>query len=82
MITTVLVMDNRPEAVSSAHWGDVSTASTIFEVMYKLLETDAPGLAAQIKNRQDPLDFITLTSVNAEITKSRSNESTREETRI
>src|SRR5690349_14238276 len=41
-------LDNRPEAVSSAHWGDVPTCSedeTLLQAMLQLLETNAPALA-------------------------------------
>jgi osmoprotectant transport system ATP-binding protein len=78
-------LDGEPEAVSSAHWGDVPTTSsdaTLLTAMLKLLETNAPALAVQDKNTQDPLGYITLASINQEITKTRSNKSQPEETRI
>ena len=78
-------LDGKPEAVSSAHWGDVPTTSsdaTLLEAMLKLLETNAPALAVQDKNTQNPLGYITLASINQEITKTRSNASLPEETRI
>jgi osmoprotectant transport system ATP-binding protein len=78
-------LDNEPEAVSSAHWGDVPTCSsdaTLLKAMLKLLETNAPALAIQDKDTQEPLGYITLASINREITKTRSNKTTLEETKI
>lgn len=78
-------LDNEPEAVSSAHWGDVPTCSsdvTLLQAMLKLLETNAPALAIQDKDTQKPLGHITLASINREITKTRSNKTTLEETKI
>src|SRR2546421_11572429 len=78
-------LDKKPEAVSSAHWGDVPTCSsdaTLLTAMLKLLETNAPALAVQDKDTQDPLGYITLASINREITKTRSNKSSLEETKI
>ena len=78
-------LDGKPEAVSSAHWGDLPTSSsdaTLLEAMLKLLETNAPALAIQNKDTQEFLGYITLASINHEITKVRSQESSREETRI
>jgi osmoprotectant transport system ATP-binding protein len=78
-------LDREPEAVSSAHWGDVPTSSsdaTLLTAMLKLLETNAPALAVQNKDTQEPLGYITLASINQEITRTRRNESLPEETRI
>jgi osmoprotectant transport system ATP-binding protein len=78
-------LDGKPEAVSSAHWGDLPTSTsdaTLLEAMLKLLETNAPALSIQDKDTQAFLGYITLASINHEITKARSVESTREETRI
>ena len=78
-------LDNEPESVSSAHWGDVpiiASDDTLLEAMLKLLETNAPALAIQDKETQEPLGYITLASINHEITKTRSNETARAETRI
>ncbi len=78
-------MDNKPEAVSSAHWGDLPTCSsdaTLLTALLKLLETNAPALIVQDKDTQEPLGYITLDSINQEITKTRSNETQSEETRI
>jgi osmoprotectant transport system ATP-binding protein len=78
-------LDGRPEAVSSAHWGDVPTCSseaTLLQAMLKLLETNAPALAVQDKDTSKPLGYITLASINHEITKIGSNTTNREETRI
>lgn len=78
-------LDQRPEAVSSAHWGDAATCSsdaTLLEAMLKLLETNAPALAIQDKDTQQPLGYITLSSINQEITKTRRNEAQPEEMAI
>jgi osmoprotectant transport system ATP-binding protein len=78
-------LDGKPEAVSSAHWGDVPTSSsdaTLLEAMLQLLETNAPALAVQDPLTQESLGYITLASINQEITKTRSNVSKPEETRI
>ncbi len=78
-------LDREPEAVSSAHWGDLPTCSpdaTLLTAMLKLLETNAPALKVQDKDSQDPLGYITLASINHEITKSRQNENLPEGTRI
>ncbi len=78
-------LDAEPEAVSSAHWGDVPTSSsdaTLLDAMLKLLETNAPFLAIQDKDTSESLGYITLASINQEITKARSNEAQPEETRI
>ncbi|HZU66008.1 MAG TPA: ABC transporter ATP-binding protein [Ktedonobacteraceae bacterium] len=78
-------LDNEPEAVSSAHWGDVPTSSsdaTLLQAMLKLLETNAPALAVQDKDSDVPLGYITLASINREITRTQSNKTTLEETTI
>ncbi|HYU71360.1 MAG TPA: ABC transporter ATP-binding protein [Ktedonobacteraceae bacterium] len=65
-------LEGEPEAVSSAHWGDVPTCSsdaTLLEAMLKLLETNAPALAIQDKDTSEHLGFITLASINRELTK-------------
>jgi osmoprotectant transport system ATP-binding protein len=78
-------LDTRPEAVSSAHWGGVPTCpsdASLLSAMLKLLETNAPALAVQDKDTQDPLGYVTLASLNAEIMKTRSNETARAETKL
>src|SRR5881275_97259 len=65
-------LDREPDVVSSAHWGDVPTCSsdaTLLEAMLKLLETNAPALAVQDKDTSEHLGFITLASINHELTK-------------
>jgi len=65
-------LDREPESVSSAHWNDVPTCSanaTLLDAMLKLLSTNAPALT--IQNSEDtshPLGFVTLNSINREIT--------------
>ncbi|HEV2659791.1 MAG TPA: ABC transporter ATP-binding protein, partial [Ktedonobacteraceae bacterium] len=71
-------LDNEPEAVSSAHWGDVPTCpsdATLLTAMLKLLETNAPALA--INDNQDQRRYITLASINSEITSLRGKETLR-----
>jgi len=78
-------LDRRPEAVSSAHWGDLPTCSsnaTLLEAMLILIETNAPALTVQDKDTQEPLGYITLASINQEITRTRSHETTPEESKI
>jgi len=78
-------LDRRPEAVSSAHWGDLPTCSsnaTLLEAMLKLIETNASALTVQDKDTQEPLGYITLSSINQEITRTRSHETTPEESKI
>lgn len=77
-------LDSRPEAVSSAHWGGVPTCpsdATLLQAMLKLLETNAPALDVQDKDTQAHLGYVTLASINAEITKTHSNKPARAETR-
>ncbi len=63
-------MDTRPEAVSSAHWGDVpeiSDDATLLDALLKLLQTTSPAL--KVSNPQQQQNgYITLESINAEIT--------------
>jgi osmoprotectant transport system ATP-binding protein len=78
-------LDQRPEAVSSAHWGDVpglSSDATLLQALLKLLETNAPAIAIQDPTTQKQLGYLTLTSLNQEITHLRSNRSAPEETKI
>lgn len=78
-------LDREPEAVSSAHWGDVPTCdsdATLLSAMLKLLETNAPALAVQNKDTQERAGYITLASINREITRSNRNETAPEETKI
>jgi hypothetical protein len=85
MVTSALVKDNRPEAVSSAHWGDVSTTSfeaAFLDATLKSLAIKIPALSAQDNDIQNPPGSITFTSVDSEITKSQCNQPGREETRM
>lgn len=64
-------LDNRPEAVSSAHWGDAATCSsdaTLLDAMLQLLQSKAPSLAIIDSQTRDPLGNVTLASINREIT--------------
>src|SRR6266516_2410670 len=67
-------LDREPEAVSSAHWGDAPTCSadaTLLEAMLKLLETNAPALAVHDKDSSTTIGYVTLATINSEITKTR-----------
>lgn len=64
-------LDNRPEAVSSAHWGDTATCSsdaTLLDAMLQLLQSKAPSLAIIDSQTRDQLGNVTLASINREIT--------------
>lgn len=76
-------IDNRPDAVSSAHWGDSPSAAsdaTLLDAMLMLLQTNAPALAVTDKTSQEPLGYITLASINQQITRVRNSEQSRTET--
>src|SRR5579859_4084484 len=76
-------LDNKPEVVSSAHWGDVPTCTsheTLLEAMLKLLETNAPLLQVRDVDGAEPSGYVTLASINREITRTR--ETARAETAI
>ncbi|HLZ61649.1 MAG TPA: ATP-binding cassette domain-containing protein [Ktedonosporobacter sp.] len=78
-------LDEEPETVSSAHWDEVPTCTpdaTLLEAMLKLLETNAPLLRVQDKNSTEVSGYVTLTSINREITRTRRNETARAETTI
>jgi osmoprotectant transport system ATP-binding protein len=69
-------LENKPVAVSSAHWGDLPSCTpedTLLDAMLKLLETSAPALKVTSPNNHqtEPLGFITLASINHEIMRSR-----------
>ncbi len=68
-------IDQEPEAVSSAHWRDVpaiEAESTLLDALLKLLETNASALAIKDPHQdQRQLGYITLASLNKEITRSR-----------
>lgn len=72
-----------PEVVSSAHWGDAPSCSsdvTLLDAMLLLLETNAPALNVYTTNTHDHLGYVTLSSINREITGTRSKEPKAEET--
>jgi osmoprotectant transport system ATP-binding protein len=84
-LPVVDALDQEPEVVSSAHWGDVPTCNsdaTLLDAMLKLLETNSPALAVQDKDTHEHLGYITLTSINHVITHTQRNETTPEETKI
>lgn len=68
-VTTAL-LDNRPAAVSSAHWGDLPTISSeasLLDALLQLLQTNAPALTVQNPQNRQPLGHVNLTSLNHEI---------------
>ncbi|GAC1362381.1 MAG: hypothetical protein NVS2B12_23220 [Ktedonobacteraceae bacterium] len=79
-------LDKEPEAVSSAHWGDVPeivATSTLLDALLKLLESNASALAIKDPQQdQRHLGYITLASLNKEITRSHQRSTTPEETHI
>jgi osmoprotectant transport system ATP-binding protein len=80
-------LDKEPEAVSSAHWGDLPTCpsdATLLSAMLKLLQTNAPALSIEDIDTHSQIGYITLTSINHQITKMPASMSAlaREETRI
>ncbi len=84
-LPAVDALDNRPDAVSSAHWRDVpacSSDATLLDALLKLLSTNAPALAIQANDTNTPPGYITLTSINREITQLHRNATSREETKI
>ncbi|MBV8821935.1 MAG: ABC transporter ATP-binding protein [Ktedonobacteraceae bacterium] len=73
------------DTVASARWSDVPTFlsdATLLQAMLKLLETNAPALAVQDKDTQQQLGFITLASINREITHAHGHKTERTETAI
>ncbi len=76
-------LDREPEAVSSAHWGDVPTCdsdATLLDAMLKLFSTNAPALSVQNKeDTHNPLGYVSLASINREITHAQQNKSTTQE---
>ncbi len=78
--------DEEPEAVPSAHRRDVPSIeaeSTLLDALLKLLETNASALAIKDPHQdQKQLGYITLASLNKEITHSRQRSTTPAETRI
>lgn len=82
-------LDNRPETVSSAHWGGEATCSsdaTLLDALLQLLSTKAPSLTIVDVSTHEFLGLVTLTSINREITVARANidatSAEQEETRI
>jgi len=55
-------------------WGAVPTCAadaTLLEAMLKLLETNAPALAVHDKDTSTTIGYVTLATINSEITKTR-----------
>jgi len=78
-------LEREPEAVSSAHWGDVpacSSDATLLEAMLKLLASNAPALSVQDKDTSQHLGYVSLASINHEITKLGHHENVGQATKI
>jgi osmoprotectant transport system ATP-binding protein len=78
-------LDNRPEAASSAHWGDIpacTSDATLLDAMLLLLQTNAPALTITDKETQQPLGYITLTTINQQITRARNQERSHAKTTV
>ncbi len=78
-------LDEKPDAVSSAHWGDLATCSsdaTLLDAMLQLLSNKAPALAIVDAHSQETLGLVTLASINREITHPDQKTPEQEETRI
>ncbi len=71
-------IDQRPEAVSSAHWGDVpicQSDATLLSAMLQLFQSDAPALAVNSNtDTQKFLGYVTLDSINHRISQVHSQE--------
>ncbi len=76
-LPVVDALDSEPETVSSAHWNEAPTCSadaTLLDAMLKLLSTNAPALVVQnTEDTHDRLGFVTLASINREITHAQQN---------
>ncbi|HLG75009.1 MAG TPA: ATP-binding cassette domain-containing protein [Ktedonobacteraceae bacterium] len=64
-------LDNRPEVVSSAHWGDVPSSpsdATLLDALLTLLATNAPFLTVhKAPDDTTPAGTVSLASINREI---------------
>lgn len=70
-------LDNRPEAVSSAHWGDTTACAsntTLLDAMLQLLSSASSALTVINPATDQPLGTITLDSINREISRQRSTQ--------
>ncbi|HTI14528.1 MAG TPA: ATP-binding cassette domain-containing protein [Dictyobacter sp.] len=78
-------MDTRPDAVSSAHWGDtreITSQATLLDALLKLLETNASALTIKDPEQHQTLGHITLASINQVITHTQAQTVSQEETHI
>src|SRR5579859_4924441 len=75
-LPVVDALSGPPEAVSSAHWGDLPNCaanSTLLDALLKLLSTNAPALLVNDDNIENPQGYITLDSINHKITQLHQN---------
>lgn len=79
------VIEYQPEDVSSASWENVPTCqsdSTLLTAMLHLLQSDAPALLVlSDTDAQESLGYVTLDSINREISQVRSGQAVPEESR-
>jgi osmoprotectant transport system ATP-binding protein len=76
-LPVVDALDNSPEAVSSAYWGDLprcASDSTLLDALLKLLSTNAPALLVSNDDAENPQGYITLASINQQITQLHQNQ--------
>ncbi|GCE11571.1 ABC transporter ATP-binding protein [Tengunoibacter tsumagoiensis] len=67
-------IDGRPEAVSSAHWGDlpgIAADTSLFDALLQLLSTNAPALVITNPSSDTPYGAVTLASLTQQINRSR-----------
>lgn len=88
-LPVMAALDNRPDVVSSAHWGDEATCSsdaTLLAALLQLLSSKAPSLTIIDSHTRNPLGPVTLASINREINATRAQVEQKvveqEETRI
>jgi osmoprotectant transport system ATP-binding protein len=81
-LPVVDALDHRPDAVSSAHWRDLpncTSDSTLLDALLKLLSTNAPALLVNDDDKENPQGYITLASINQQITQLHQNHLVQEE---
>ncbi|TMC22176.1 MAG: ABC transporter ATP-binding protein [Chloroflexi bacterium] len=77
-------IDQQRKVVSLAHWENVPTCqsnATLLTAMLQLLQSDAPALlVVNNEDAQKPVGYVTLDSINREISQVRSGKAVPEET--
>ncbi|QBD81703.1 ABC transporter ATP-binding protein [Ktedonosporobacter rubrisoli] len=75
-------LEKQPEAAIQNNVPTFEAHATLLEAMLKLLETNAPGLKVQNNGSSEPLGYITLASINREITQTRTQPAEHIETKL